>query len=79
MVSTVDKAHPRSGEGEADDQFNAEAFRPGGAAPVLMRCSRIRRTCVGSVMTASTFMGEPQRLHFRGLPQGCALLPAEGS
>ncbi len=35
---------------------------PGGATPVLMRCRRILRTSGGSVMTASTFMGEPQRL-----------------
>ena len=75
MVFQDDKDSPWCGEGDADDQFNAEASRPGGAAPVLMRCRRTRRTCGGSVLTASTFIGEPQRLHFRGLPRGCAPLP----
>ena len=32
-------------------QFNEEASRPGGAGPVLIRCRRILRTTVGSVMT----------------------------
>jgi hypothetical protein len=37
----------------------------GGATPVLIRCRRILRTSGGSVMTVSTFMGEPQWLQRR--------------
>jgi len=41
----------------------------------LMRCRRILRTCVVSVITASTFMDLPQRGQARGLPQVSDLLP----
>ncbi len=53
----------RKGEGLVNSA--QEASRPGGATPVLIRCRRILRTSGGSVMTASTFMGEPQRLQRR--------------
>ncbi len=43
------------------------ASRPGGAAPVLMRWRRILRICGGSVMTARTRIGEPQRRQRSGL------------
>jgi hypothetical protein len=56
---------PRAGQRGGAGQFSAEASRPGGATPVLIRCGRILRTSDGSVMTASTFIGEPQRLQRR--------------
>ena len=75
VTSVKDKGLPWCGDGRWDSQLREAASRPGGARPVLMRCSRILRTSWGSVMRARTFMGEPQRLHFRGLPRGCAPLP----
>jgi len=44
----------------------------------LMRCRRILRTCVVSVITASTFMDSPQRGQVRGLPQVPDMLPPKG-
>jgi hypothetical protein len=57
-----DEDLPREAQRGGAGQFGKEACTPGGATPVLMRCRRILRHCWGSVMTASTFMGEPQRL-----------------
>jgi hypothetical protein len=48
------------------NQFREAGSRPGGGLPVLMRCRRILRTCVGSVMGARTFIGLGQRGQLRG-------------
>jgi len=39
------------------DQLREAGSRPGGGFPLLMRCRRILSTCLGSAMTAMTFMG----------------------
>jgi hypothetical protein len=64
-IAEEDRVMPWRGQRDQDGKSSDEASRPGGAAPVLMRCRSILRHCCGSVMTASTFIGEPQRLGMR--------------
>ena len=79
LACAQDRDLPRGKQWGEVDQFSAEVSRSVGARPVLMRCRRILLTSGGSVITASTFMGEPQRLQRSGLSQGCAPLPPQTS
>jgi hypothetical protein len=53
-------------QSRARNQFSDAGSRPGGGFAILTRWRRILSTCGGSVMTASTLMGWPQREQVRG-------------
>jgi hypothetical protein len=48
------------------DQFNELESSPGGALPILRRWRRILRTSGGSVMTAMSFISDPQWAQING-------------
>lgn len=49
-----------------ESHFRELGSRPGGGLAILMRWRRILRTSEGSVMTAMSFISDPQRGHING-------------
>ncbi len=57
---------PEQSDGRGGGQFKEAGSRPWGDRPILTKGFRIFRTSSAFVITARTFMGEPQRLHSSG-------------